>query len=983
MATSKQTPPKLSVSIPMAKVNATAARLDAIVPNLASDLSPSLVYLPGADDEVVKNASVLTSADYGWTAPDLNNGQPYTVQIEVFGAGGGGGGGAATGVGGGGGGGGGEYACEPLYPIIPGETYSYFAGKGGRGGKTSSLIAGATAFPGFSGQPTQFDLRGKGLTGGVLANGGFGGDQSGNGLGGPGGTGSSNTIHFDGGSGATSSSGIMSDNPITGMANGIGHVFSWYRLDDAVGKTTAQDFSSARKAASVVVGSGAIVKPVSSPVAPPQVPFGPSQNWWGGTSVGETQGNCWQFEHGSGSGGIGGLVAPVRTPALTTLSVGAWIKGSLSASAAGDWTDGTHSSAIIATSLDASSTGASKGWMFSLGGGSGASSSTINFTGVRSDGSLYGMSATGPSATDGNWHYVVAEWAATGTNNCALYVDGVAVVTSTSTIGQIAASSKTISVGFNQATNSYGFKGYMSNPWVTTMIAPSSYVTAAYGATPATGGSGGGASGGSAGAGNAGTLATGSTGGAGGSSAAASNPGINTGSGAGGAGGNSNSAGGNAPTSIPYAGGGGGAGADTSAVPSAFSVEVPCSMSASYAGLDASGAAAGQLYTISANPVANETDPWYNTAAKQDAICYSGGASSAPFKGSMNTLLTFPSLASIDGNTGNVTDYLASGDWTIQKTYLKLTVETPHASVIVIGSWMSNAVISMLDSDATLGAWGYGGPLLTAYIPAGTAGRQVYIDLSGTTVISTMLSNAYTNGYSQNGQALQGSGLLIGALQGSTLYYGNVHGAWNADEDQDWYTAFHGADSSGLSAALEIYYTASGASVVTAGAGSDGYIVVRYLDPKGTPIATVLPEAAVDAGGNNLGAGFTADSGNYNVWQPGSNPRTLESWHAMTLVNGWTAGGGTSSYYRLLPGNLLVLKINVDAASSTNDLFFTLPVGWRPDNPQYGKPAFTQASINTNIYLQVASNGQLSFVNGHGVGTHMLGTFVISLDAPA
>src|ERR1700729_3965438 len=115
MATSKQTPPKLAVSIPMSKANATAARLDAIVPNLASDLSPSLVYLPGADDEVVKNGSALTANDFGWTAPDLNNGQPYTVQVEVFGAGGGGGGGAATGVGGGGGGGGGEYACEPLY----------------------------------------------------------------------------------------------------------------------------------------------------------------------------------------------------------------------------------------------------------------------------------------------------------------------------------------------------------------------------------------------------------------------------------------------------------------------------------------------------------------------------------------------------------------------------------------------------------------------------------------------------------------------------------------------------------------------------------------------------------------------------------------------------------------------------------------------------------------------------------------------------
>lgn len=979
MATSKQTPPKLAVSIPMAKANATSARLDALVPNLASDLSPSLVYEPGADNEVVKNGAILTANDYAWTAPDLNNGQPYTVQVECIGAAGGGGGGAATGVGGGGGGGGGEYACEPVYPVVPGETYSYFAGFGGKGGKTSPLFNGVPAFPGSNGQPTAFDLRGKGITGGVIANGGFGGDQNGQGLGGVGGTGSVNTIHFDGGLGGTSSSGIMSDNPNTGI--GLSRTLGWWRLDDAVGQIVAQDYGPSRVAVSHGQYAGAVVQP-RAVAAPPQVPFGASQNWWGGSNPTETQGNCWLWDHGTSSGNIGGLLTGFHTPQLGGLTVSAWIKGGPSAAHYGDWSDGTHGSAIIASSMDASRPTTSKGWCFYLFDANG--STTLNFEANNSAGTFFSTSANvGPSAIDGNWHMVTLTWAP-GTNNVIFYVDGVLSAQATGSISTIAASAQPVSIGYNVLTGGYGFKGYMSNMYVSSGVASSAFIAIAYGSTPAAGGSGGGASGGSAGVGNPGVLAASTTGGAGGASAVASELGITTGSGAGGTGGNSGFNGSAAPAVAPYGGGGGGAGAYAFSVPSAFTIEVPCSMSASYAGLDASGAAAGQLYTVSADPGANETDPWYNTAAKQDAICYSGGAGAAPFKGSMNTLLTFPSLATIDGNAGPVTDYLASGDWTVQNTFLKLTVASPNASIIVIGAWLSNAIIPTVDSDATLTAWGYGSAALTAYIPAGVAGRQVLIDLTGTNLMTSMMLHAYSNGFSQDGHALQGVGLLIGALQGSSTFAGNVNGAWNSDEAEDWYTAFHGSDTDPtLSAALEIHYTASSTTTISAGDGADGYIVIRFIDPKGTPVATMLPEAATDDKGNALGAGFTADPANYHVWQPGSSPRTLETWHPVSsLSNGWVMQGASNCGYRLLPGNLLMIKLAVNGGSATTDTVFTLPSGWRPANQQYAAVA-SNGQITFGCYIQIGADGTVNVSGGHGHAQIFLCNAIIALDEPS
>jgi len=115
-----------------------------------------------------------SNGTYTWTVPS----NVTSAKVECWGAGAGGNGGS-TSVGGNGGGGG-EYAQEPFYPVVPGNTYTYVVGNGGNGGTTGT---GA----GISGGASFFDNTG------VVANGGQASTT--------GGTGSTNTIHHNGGNG--------------------------------------------------------------------------------------------------------------------------------------------------------------------------------------------------------------------------------------------------------------------------------------------------------------------------------------------------------------------------------------------------------------------------------------------------------------------------------------------------------------------------------------------------------------------------------------------------------------------------------------------------------------------------------------------------------------------------------------------------------------------------------------------------------------
>ncbi len=974
--------PKLAISTVQSLANSLLARLSSLVPSLASDLSPALVYLPEAVTEVEDTG--LTATQFAWTCPDGIT----QVQVECYGTGGGGGGGSVT-VGGGGGGGG-EYACEPNYPVVPGETYSYYLNELALAGISSANATdtGDALMPGGDGTATHFDFRGKGKEGGVVAHGGTGGDVNGIGVGGRGGTGSSNAIHFDGGDGASSASGVQSDNPVLGLANGKSAVQLHYRLDDPPSEDPGNEFAfdyschnaadpDVRESAAIVKNTGAIVHPTTEIASPVQVPFGVNNNWWGDINDDETPGACWKFSHGSGSGYIGGIVAPVFALAnMTDFSVSTWIRGSTGAASATDWGDSASGTKVLVGNMNMTSR-ANKGWSMWIDAGLG----TLNFTVTQSTGTTQTISCAAPAANDGNWHMCTVTYAQ-GSNHFILYVDGVAQTTTTATPTSIAAGTEPITLGINKTTLSMSFKGYMSNAWVATTEVPVSYIAFAYGNGVATGGGGGGASGGSAGAGLPGSAAIGATGGTGAAGASAAIPGINHGSGAGGNGGDADTlhtalSGDPGP---PSGGGGGGAGKYTP-VTATYTAYLPCNMSASYTGFDAQGGQGGQLYTVSADPQADVTSPWYSVAAQQSASVYTGGRADSPFQGSMFSVLTFPSFSAVTGSAptgaGNVNLPLSDDSWLIESMTLRLTVNTPNACNVMIASWLSNQVYRSLPADAAhLDPLGYGGNALIRYIDAGTAGRQVDIDLSSVpSLITDFVSTAVSNGH-----GTAGCGLILGQLNGSDEFGVPAFGSWNSTEAEDWYCSFTGADAdnAGITAIIAVKYTLASGNQNAGGTGAPGYIVVSYINPQGTPVATVLPAAITDAKGNALGAGFTADAKNYNVWKPGSSPRVIDSWIQATMLNGWTGNSGTPVVqYKIEPGNLLHIVGLLDPSSKSSNTAFVLNSGYRPNVTHDVGIAMHPPGV-LGAFARVDNSGNVQFLNS----TTGMGAFGINVLIP-
>jgi hypothetical protein len=210
--TSPNMDPRLLPSVTDAKGKDVEARL---VQHLAAHPAapPALSY--GQNQGVVTQTG---NGTYTWTAPATVT----SAKIECIGAGAGGGGGSSSR--GGEGGGGGEYSCEPAYPIVPGQVYTYVVGNGGSGGTTGN--------GGSDGGATLFDTTAVpgGLAGGVFANGGgagagfVGGPGGGRpGQGGP----SGNTIENPGGSGGGNGSqgtggcgGGAPAGPVSSGANG-------------------------------------------------------------------------------------------------------------------------------------------------------------------------------------------------------------------------------------------------------------------------------------------------------------------------------------------------------------------------------------------------------------------------------------------------------------------------------------------------------------------------------------------------------------------------------------------------------------------------------------------------------------------------------------------------------------------------------------------------------------------------------------------
>jgi hypothetical protein len=520
--------PNLGKSQALNIAQTTVQRLATIVPSLTTALSPVTVYQPGPGTGVgneltaYPGAPVTVSASYGiWIAPDLNgDGSAYYVQVECFGAGGGAGGGSAAA--GGGGGGGGEYACETQYLVKPGVSYGYVVGLPGTGGANNSTEVNPGS-AGTDGGNTIFDIAGLARAGGVLANGGEGGDQTAVGIGGPGGTGSDNSIHFDGGNGGTNSSHNGSDNPLTlavvsGMFAGNtlnkNIIPAWYIFNET-GPTGGKFNDSSLHGNSGTVTNYTGGYGLDSTVTPTQVPaFAEAANP-PLLPVAQAKAICGEIKIGALTSPAAKITAPTFSYSGTRLTMSMWVQcdpsGVWGNSAAGsiavlsantqNYTGNTMSG--YALFLENQGTAPSPNWVLNAAVGNGSRQTLVT------------SSALTP--TPSTWYYVVMTY---NSGTLTLYVNGTSAGTATSsgyTSVPSGAFAPTLAMDPGSSTN--WFFGSITNAWWATDAATSSLVAQAYGLTPPTGGAGGGASGGPSANGGAGISASGGTGGAAGTPA--------------------------------------------------------------------------------------------------------------------------------------------------------------------------------------------------------------------------------------------------------------------------------------------------------------------------------------------------------------------------------------------------------------------------------------------------------------------------------
>lgn len=108
-------------------------------------------------------------------------------------------------------------------------------------------------------------------------------------------------------------------------------------------------------------------------------------------------------------------------------------------------------------------------------------------------------------------------------------------------------------------------------------------------------------------------------------------------------------------------------------------------------------------------------------------------------------------------------------------------------------------------------------------------------------------------------------------------------------------------------------------------------VILFSGSPDGT---TSVPHVGVFGGNSDL---LIADFGPNGITacQPGTSA-TLETWHNMTLNNGWTVGSGGFAQYKLMPDNTVMVRLNnlVPGTVSDGTPIWTAPSGYVPSAQQ-------------------------------------------------
>lgn len=922
--------PSLTKSTALAKTQATLVRLQALLPTTVTELSPVTVYEPSATpgDLLSAPTAVLPNIAgfYGvWTAPDVNNGQPYQIQVECFGPGGGGGGGISTA--GGGGGGGGEYVCEPNLTVSPNVNYSYVVGVSGTGGCNNS--SAELAQQGTSGSQTVFDLAGLTIPGGVIANPGQPGDIGSTGIGGPGGTGSVNTIHADGGQGGTNQSSSGSDNPLTfAQTSGlfVGNTLStsiiqgWYVLNDTSFSTMNDSTGRSRTAAITNMAPGGI-GPNRTP-APAQVPAytaaADAPKFPNATVVNSNV----QFKMGSNTSASAKVQAPAFSMGGTKITVSAWIQPD----ASGTWGDNAASGVgtIAANSENYFflNHGFSGYGLFMLNGGTSANPAWRLYFRVGNSLLANNVNVSLPPVP-GTWTYVVGTF---NSGTITLYVNGSSVGTQAAGFSTLPNGDYNTAIGQSPEATVNWYFGYMSNVWFATDCATSALPAQAFGSISPTGGAGGGSSGSPGGTGGMGASALGTSGGAGGTAPSIPASLLSTRSA-----GSSGTAGGNAgssSTGTANPGAGGGGAGDMAASPASVTLQIPFTTAATYNGVDA------------ANPGA----PYSSNQQTASGGLFTGGLSSDSASGSKNTMLLMQS---------GLAKTLGSGAWTIQQIFLTFTNANPANTVDTILEFAYSNDTSLPQSYTGASATEYVG---NALIPAGAS--TVTYDLTNSDLAAHILAGTAT-------------ALIFGPTDNPTF------DAYNVTTGAQFYCEIYGVGATDqFGNPLQPFLTVVLQQTLTTQTGDNGgtgAILLTQITNAGQPVAFVQPFAGTDSSGNAYGAGFT---GPISGWNPATSTPgnfTPDTWHTVgngttgagsTLGSGFTVQSGQPLQFVLGADGLVKLNGVLDCASGTAEgsptTLFTLPAAWRPNRICYVPFSIhpgTTANLNGDNYLTVNTSG--------------------------
>jgi hypothetical protein len=937
---------KLVKSTALVKTQSTLVRLNNLLPTTTTVLSPTTIYQPGTSsvgNELLGPTESLPNISgwYGsWTAPNLNNGSPYQVQVECFGPGGGGGGGISNA--GGGGGGGGEYACEPTYTVSPGVTYTYQIGLPGTPGCNNSSTT--LAQEGTAGSQTIFDLAGLSVPGGVVANPGQPGDAGSTGIGGTGGTGSANTVAFPGGNGGTNVSSLGSDNPLTlAVTSGyfVGNtlktsiITAWYIYNDGPDNTFEFNDSTGRTPSTVTTSSTGIKILQSN--APSQVPAYTNTTTDPPNRPNPTRGGCSALWNGAVNTQYGGYAqSPTFSFGGTKTTISCWLQCDPTGTWAQNMAAGVGT--IAANSTNYATFGNFGGYgLFMYNTGSAANPVWYVYFNVGNGANVAQFVRWPLPAVTGTWYYVVVTF---NSGAMTMYVNGVSVATASAGFSSIPSGAFDTRVGTNPDGTYDFYFGYISNLWFAQDVIEQTAITQAFGgSTSPTGGAGGGASASPGGGGNNGLSAIGTAGGSGGTaiSLPAQYASIRTA-------GHNGVAGANATTGnsgSPGTGAGGGGSGDMAASPASFTINIPFATAATYCGTDSSSP--GALYNASQQ----------NT----NSVIITGGTSTDTASGSKNTLMLLPK---------GTASSLGSGKWTIQQITLTLTNALQSSTIDTLLEFAYTADTSLPQT--------YTGADAVEYVGA------IPID-AGDTTITYDLTQSNLGALIQAGTA---TALCFGPTDNPTF------DAFNAATGPQFYCQVYGpgaTDSFGnsLSPYLTIVYQET-LTTQKGSKGGTGAIAITSLTNATTPIVMVQAFAGTDTAGNQYAQGVTGPITAYNPTTVTPGSIQTETWHSIVPGGSWNASGkGVNGfYYRMLSTGDVQIAWDVSITSSNPGTMVTLPAAYWPSTAvqfESGWSGTGPTSYNDqfNPTLLISSSGAISGMGLFVSGLNLFGTITVPI----